>query len=190
MPSPAAQQAGTLLPVSRRFVITWSLFACLWAAWVLSSDLSLEGLAPLFSEAPPFPDQQTLGERAYAEALTAYGLHRIERNDALGELWSLAARAFGPPVVIVAMLVIADMGAPRFMDTVNRVRPLRAGSRAVRIALLLWATLSALWVASVALRRGPAQILSSPGEALVPPMVALMIGLFVYGVSLPVRDRA
>ena len=189
MPSPAAQQAGTAFPVSRRFVITWSVFTGLWAAWVLSTNLSMDRLAPLFVEAPPLPDQTSAGQDGYAEAMTAYAIHRMERSDALAGLWFLVARAFGPPIFIVAMLVIADMGAPRVMDTVNRVRPLKAGSRAFKIALLLWATLSALWIASIALRLGPAQILSSPEMAFAPPLVTLLIGLFVYGVSLPVRER-
>lgn len=190
MPSPAAQQTGTQFLMSRRFVITWCLFAVLWAAWVLFSNLSTERLAPLYAEAPLFPDRQTLGEGAYAEALTVYGLHRMERNDALDELWSLIARACGPPVVIVALLVIADMGGPRLMDTVNGATPRKSASGAVKIALLLWATLSAFWIASVVLRLGPARILSSPGEAFAPPIVTLLIGLFLYGITLPVRDRA
>jgi hypothetical protein len=149
----------------------------------------MDRLAPLFTEAPPSPDQLSAEQDGYAEALTAYAIHSIERRDGLAEVWSLAARAFGPPLVIVGALVIADMGSWTVMDAINRARPRKSGSRAVKIALLLWATLSGLWIASVALRLGPAQILSSPGMAFNPPLVALMIGLFVYGISLPVRDR-
>ena len=189
MPLPAVQQTGTPQQVSHRFVMTWSLFACLWAAWVLSSNLSMDHLLPLFAEAPPFPDQQTREVGGYAEALTAYGLHRIERNDALVELWSLAARAFGPPLVIVALLVIADIGTRRVLRIPGRDGPSQTRSGAVRIALLLWMVLSGLWVAALALRNGASQLAAAPHDAFGPPMVALMVGVFLYGICLPVRDR-
>jgi hypothetical protein len=180
--------------VSRRFVITWSLFASLWAAWVLSSNLSMDRLAPLFAEAPPVPDHHSSEEDGYAEALTAYAISSMERDAALEELWSLVARAFGPPVLIVVLLVIADMGAHRDGGRPGRHGPRQAWvavapSRAVRIALLLWLVLSALWLAALVLRTGSEHLVSSPDHAFGPPIMALMIGLFLYGISLPVRER-
>jgi hypothetical protein len=180
--------------VSKRFVITWSLFACLWAAWVLSASPSLDRIAPLFAQTPPFPDIQTIDQGSSGDALTAYALHSIERNAALRELLALAAGAFGIPLAIVVLLVIADMGAPRVGVMPGRhgsrqVWVSVSGPRAVRIALLFWLVLSALWFANLSLRLGPSNILSSPRDALCPPVAALMTGLFLYGISLPVRDR-